>query len=118
MQPSIPTSIYGDTTYAGMRSWDKVAYVETGKPYGLIGIDRVTEPSGYSYYMAYEWERQNFEMELNSYNARCSRGTFYAGSSEARMCQQQYNSLITKQKKLGARFWNELGIVNRIEIWW
>jgi len=48
-------------------SWDKVAYVEIGKEYGLIPLDQAESPS-YSFYEEYEQKQQEYEKLVSDYN--------------------------------------------------
>lgn len=54
-----------------LTSWDKVAYVEIGKEYGLIPLDQAESPS-YSFYEEYEEEyeqrQQEYEELASDYN--------------------------------------------------
>jgi len=50
-----------------LRSWDKVAYVEIGKEYGLIALDRA-ESLSYSFYEEYERKQQEYEELVADYN--------------------------------------------------
>jgi hypothetical protein len=49
------------------RSWDKVAYVEIGKEYGLIPLDQA-ESLSYSFYEEYETKQQEYEELVAAYN--------------------------------------------------
>jgi len=48
-------------------SWDDVAYVEIGKEYGLLPIDRA-ESLSYSFYEEYERKWQEYEKLVSDYN--------------------------------------------------
>lgn len=50
-----------------LRSWDKVAYVEIGKEYGLIALDQAVSLS-YSFYEEYEQKQQEYEKLVSDYN--------------------------------------------------
>jgi hypothetical protein len=50
-----------------LRSWDKVAYVEIGKEYGLIALDQA-ESLSYSFYEEYEQKQQEYEELVSDYN--------------------------------------------------
>lgn len=50
-----------------LTSWDKVAYVEVGKEYGLLPIDQA-ESLSYSFYEEYEQKRQEYEKLVSDYN--------------------------------------------------
>jgi len=51
----------------GLTSWDKVAYVEVGKEYGLIGLDHA-ESLSYNFYEEYEGKQQEYEELVADYN--------------------------------------------------
>jgi len=48
-------------------SWDKVAYVEIGKEYGLIPLDQA-ESLSYSFYEEYQQKQQEYEELVSDYN--------------------------------------------------
>lgn len=50
-----------------LRSWDKVAYVEVGKEYGLIALDQA-ESLSYTFYEEYEQKQQEYEELVSDYN--------------------------------------------------
>ena len=50
-----------------LRSWDKIAYVEVGKEYGLIALDQA-EPLSYTFYEEYKQKQQEYEELVNDYN--------------------------------------------------
>lgn len=53
-------------------SWDKVAYVEVGKEYGVIDIAKAKSPS-YSFYEEYKQKWQEYEGMLSDYNEEVMR---------------------------------------------
>jgi len=50
-----------------LTSWDKVAYVEVGKEYGLIPLAQA-ESSSYSFYEEYEQRQHEYEKLVRDYN--------------------------------------------------
>jgi hypothetical protein len=50
-----------------LTSWDKVAYVEIGKEYGLIALDQA-ESLSYAFYEEYEQKQQEYEELVSDYN--------------------------------------------------
>jgi hypothetical protein len=95
-------------------SWDTVAYVEAGREYGLIAIDKA-ESLSYSFYEEYKQNWQEFKMLLNEYNEEVARynqevqGKVYReGSSElARM--EAWKTEIDDRKQVLNQFGEELG---------
>jgi hypothetical protein len=112
-------------------SWDKVAYVEIGKEYGLIPLDQAESPS-YSFYEEYEWKWQNYETLLNDYNDEVARYNqeisgkiYYEGTPELASIEaweasllQQEQQLDELQSELGDFRFEPLGIVEDINIYW
>lgn len=131
-------------TFGGGRGWDKVAYVEIGKEYGLISLEVAASP-GYACYEGYKERLETFEAMLEDYNRKVEAfnheadeysrwvtgRTVYAGSSEAFRAEQWYQELKMQEyalngidqklekegRSLGA-FWQPLGIVAGVEIFW
>jgi len=95
-------------------SWDKVAYVEIGKEYGVIDIDKAKLLS-YSFYLEYTQKWQEFETKLEAYNREVERynqeisGKVYVeGSSElARI--EAWEAELDKQKQILDSLEEELG---------
>ena len=48
-------------------SWDKVAYVEIGKEYGLMALDQA-ESSSYTFYEEYKQKQQEYAESVSDYN--------------------------------------------------
>ena len=111
-------------------SWDKVAYVEIGKEYGLISANIASSPD-YSYCLQYHEKREQFESALNSYNIEVQQynqwvtgRTFYIGSADYLKATQWEEELKFEEanldkvgKSLGA-FWEPLGIVSKVKVCW
>jgi hypothetical protein len=121
---------FGSKTYGSANSWDKIAYIKVGDEYGLITAN-VASSSDYSYYLQYQEQKEQFERELDSYNIEVQQynqwvtgRTFYAGSADylrAKQWEQKLKSEEAKldkiSKSLGA-FWEPLGIVSKIKVYW
>ncbi len=50
-----------------LRSWDKVAYIEVGKEYGLIALDQA-ESLSYTFYEEYKQKQHEYEELVSDYN--------------------------------------------------
>ncbi len=112
-------------------SWDKVAYVEIGREYGLIAI-AVAESLSYSFYEEYtqKWQEYDnaleaYNREVQEYNQEIAGNIYNEGSSELARIEAWEARLIEESQmidKLGkdlAEFWFEpLGIVKDIYIHW
>jgi hypothetical protein len=113
-------------------SWDKVAYVETGKAYGVISLDYASDVS-YTFYEDYETRLANFKSEQDSYNEEVEQfqlwqagRTIYVGTPDAWEQNQWYNQLESERSKLerlekdfGFGWgWDSLGIVKSVDIYW
>jgi hypothetical protein len=112
-------------------SWDKVAYVEIGKKYGVIGLDYAEFPF-YSFFIEYDQKWQKFREELAAYNSEVKRynqeisGRVYRkGSAELARIENWETRLEEKERALKAlsgeigncRF-KPLGIVKSVNVHW
>jgi tetratricopeptide (TPR) repeat protein len=104
-----------------IQSWDTVAYLETGKMYGIINIDRVISSEygfyrlQYSYYAEYEKKWQDYKKALELYNREVNRfnqeikdKVFTIGSAEEQrvskwkeQLKEQEESLESLEKETG-----------------
>jgi hypothetical protein len=134
----------GFTVYGVADNWDKIAYVELNKECGLVSIEAAS-CSQYVCYEDYMQRKAAFEAMLAEYNQRVGdyntevaeynewilSQAFIEGSAETERLQLWYeeleqegqalNSLAEtldeEGKSLGA-FWQPLGTVTRVEIFW
>ena len=120
-----------DSLFYNPTSWNKVAYVEIGKEYGLIDIDKAKSLS-YSFYDEYMRKWQEFGTRLETYNSEVGRynqeilGKVYIEGStelarieawEARL-EEEGQVLDKLAKELGESCYEQLGIVQDIHIHW
>jgi hypothetical protein len=112
-------------------NWDKVAYLQIGLEYGVIGIDYATSPD-YSYYTAYNQKWQEYKQKLADYNAEVKLynqeikdKVFRTGSAELKRIlewEKQLNSqeeeLKTLNVEIGDARFKPLGIVGSFNIHW
>lgn len=104
-----------------VRSWDTIAYVATGKKYGIINIDRIISSQynfyvlQYSFYEEYEKKWQDYKKALELYNKEADRFNeeihdkmFTIGSPEEQRVSNwkeqlliQEASLESQEKELG-----------------
>lgn len=102
-------------------SWDTVAYIETGREYGILHIDRVTSAPydyytlQYDFYVDSEKAWQDYNNMLQSYNQDVERynqeiyGKVYTiGSSEEKRVSTWKNDLLQQEQTLD-RLGKELG---------
>ena len=103
------------------KSWDTVAYIETGRKYGILHIDRVASSPydfytlQYDFYADSEKARQDYKNMLESYNNEVDRynkeisGKVYTiGSSEEKRVSACKEDLIQQEQTLD-RLGKELG---------
>ena len=122
---------YGHAPPPKPTSWDTVAYVEIGKEYGLIDIDKAKSPS-YSFYEEYQNKWQEFETKLEAYNREVERynqeisgKTYVIGSAEdirmtaweARL-EEEGQALDKLVEELGESYYEQVGTVEDIHIHW
>jgi len=122
--PSIvqPIASYGETDFGTSKNYKKVAYIEVGKPLGLISLDVVSNYGfQYSGYEQWTTDMRAFNSILDSYNSRVqadnANGGVIRGSVEYLQMQQLKRQLITLSTKLGT-FWEPVGTVIKIELFW
>ena len=122
--PSIvqPVASQGETDFGAANNYKKVAYIEVGKPLGLISLD-VASSYGFRYSGYEQWttDMQTFNSILNSYNSRVqvdnTNGGVIRGSPEYLQLQQLEQQLSALAVKLGT-FWEPGGTVTKIELFW
>jgi hypothetical protein len=138
------TSPEGLRVYGEASSWDKVAYVAVGKELGFVSLDVASCPQ-YVCYEDYEQSKASFEAALNDYNQEAqdynsevvafnewvAGRVFIEGTSDAARAHQWSEELGQEKdnltalaatldeqgKSLGA-FWQTLGIVSKVDIYW
>ena len=120
----------GGSSSADM-SWDKVAYIEIGKKYGVIPLDFAELPY-YFFFEQYDLKWMELKEKLTEYNAEVklynqeiSGKAFYRGSSdlerikawEARLKLKE-KELDDLQEELGDSRFRPLGLVKSFNIHW
>lgn len=131
-------------TFGEAESWDKIVYVEIGEEYGSISLEVASSPP-YSYYEQYRQRVQSFKamledykqkviafnLEVEEYSRWIEGKVFYEGTAEALKAEEWFQELGRQENilqgiqdeldragnSLGA-FWEPLGIVNKVEIYW
>jgi hypothetical protein len=141
MNSTLPDAL---TVYGEAGSCDKVAYVAVGKELGLVSLNVASCPQ-YVCYEDYEQRKASFEAALNDYNQKArdynsevvtfnewmAGRVFIEGTSDAARAHQWSEELGQERdsltalaatldeegKSLGA-FWQTLGIVSKVDIYW
>ena len=138
------TASEGLRVYGKANSWDKVAYVSVGKELRLVSLDVVSCPQ-YVCYEYYEQREISFEAALGDYNQKAedynsevaafnewvAGKVFVEGTSEAETAHQWSDELgqekdrltalavtLDKEGKSLGAFWQPLGVVSKVEIYW
>jgi hypothetical protein len=134
----------GLQVYGEASSWDKVAYIVAGKELGFVSLDAASCPR-YVCYEDYKQRESSFEAALADYNQQAQDynsevaafnewvvgKVFIEGTSDAARAHQWSDELGQEKdrltalaetldmegKNLGA-FWQPLGVVSRVEIYW
>ncbi len=123
--PSLEDSYGYDIDY------DKIAYVEIGKEYGLVSLDKA-ESATYSFYERYMREFEDYLRRVNEYNERTEEyikalggRTVIYDESEYRKLKRMYDELEEERVELeiqreilGDYSWEPLGITSHVEIYW
>ncbi len=114
-----------------MESWDKVAYVEVGKKYGVISLDDAEYPY-YFFFENYDQKWQELKQKLADYNAEVKQynqeiagKTFHRGTEEFARIEAWDARLQLKEKEItalsaevGTARFRPLGIVKNYNIHW
>jgi len=138
------TSPEGLRVYGEANSCDKVAYVEVGEELGLVSLDIASCPQ-YVCYQDYEQrkasfealladynqEAQNYNSEVAAFNEWVAGRVFIEGTSDAARAHQWSEELGQEKDRLAAlsetldtegkswgAFWQPLGIVSKVDIYW
>jgi hypothetical protein len=96
-----------------IKSWDTVAYLETGKKYGILNIDRVAD-SGYDYYSLqydfyaacekkwrdYKNSLELYNEEVDRFNEEAGRKVFIYGSPEEQRMTDWKDELTGRKETL------------------
>ena len=112
-------------------SWDAIAYIEMGKEYGLIPIDKAKSLL-YSFYEEYEQQWQEYKELLNEYNSDVEKynqevkGKVYTQGSAELARIETWKASLEKQgriinklgEELGNVWFEPKGIVKDIQIHW
>ncbi len=115
----------------GPLSWDKVAYIEKGQEYGLVGLERAGSPA-YQFYEGFRQTWREYRRQLQAYNDEVMRfnqeiagQTYYEGSAELARIREWEASLKDKEvdlNRLGeavGEYWFEpLGVVEKVSVFW
>lgn len=111
--------------------YDKIAYVKIGDEYGLIDVD-AARPSGYTFYKYYEEQWEVYESWLEDYNDRVDEYNSLVGGRtvienllEYMRLEAMYDQLEEERiglehlaERLGDYWWEPLGVVSHVEIYW
>lgn len=120
---SVPApSLFGGKIYGGSTDYNKVAYVEVGQPLGFISLN-VAGNFGFDYPGYQEWQREKsqFDNDLQTYNNEIGR---YGSGNVIYVPPDVYADLQNKEVRLDQEaqtlggFWENLGIVKSIQIYW
>jgi len=138
------TLLEGLRVYGEASSWDKVAYIVAGKELGFVSLDVASCPqyvcfedykqreSSFEAALAdYKQQAQDYNSEVAAFNEWVVGKVFIEGTSDAARAHQWSDELGQEKdrltalaetldiegKSLGA-FWQPLGTVSRVEIYW
>ncbi len=119
----------GDETQL-YQSWDKIAYVEKNKEYGVLGITSASS-TAYSFYEDAKSDWYTFQEKLSAYNAEVARfnteiagKVYHIGTPEWQRVKQWESELTQQSEMIDSLrtslipIWDPLGIVESIEIYW
>jgi hypothetical protein len=111
-------------------SWDKIAYIEKTKEYGVLGITADSSTS-YSFYEEALAGWDTFQQQLAAYNAEVDRfndeiagNVYYIGTPEWQRVKQWKSDLEQQSEAIDSLranlipMWDPLGTVTSIEIYW
>ncbi len=128
---SIFSQLEDNNSSIAMGSWDKVAYIEVGKPYGVIGLAYADSPD-YTFFEQYDQKWAEFKKLLSAYNAEVKLynkelegKVFHLGTPEYQRIQVWEKALVSQEKvldeltlEIGDSRFKSLGVVSNFEIHW
>lgn len=108
---------FGGKVYGQTHDMDTVVYVELGKAYGVIGLQNINH-YGFDYSSYEKWQRDmdTFNHKLDSYNRQLD-DRLYVLEDEYWDLMAQADEIDTLAERIGG-FYNPLGIVNKVTIYW
>lgn len=107
-------------------SWDKIAYIEIGKDYGVIDIDESSGPT-YDKFVVFEescrrfvLEVEEFNADVEAYNAALTNHNYSSGvlNKWAEDLDSWQNSISKISENFDSCGYESQGIVEKIEITW
>ena len=113
--PIVPYSPGGSRVYGDVENWDKIAYVQVGKTYGLVSLEADYSPE-YSDYEQWQQDKFLFDSKRDAYMRQLG-GRLFVPEDEYRDLMRQLAELDALASHLGG-FWEPLGVVSKIEIYW
>ncbi len=113
--PIVPYSPGGSRVYGDVENWDKIAYVQVGKTYGLVSLEADHGPE-YSDYEHWQQDKLLFDSKWDAYMRQLG-GRLFVPEDEYRDLMRQLAELDALASHLGG-FWEPLGVVSKIEIYW
>jgi len=108
----------GAVTFGEVDSFDKVAYIQIGKPLGVISL-RAAEYYGFQYTDYLEWKNdvELFNAKMSEYDRQLA-GRTYVSESEYRKLNEMLYELKELDKRIGG-FWEEPpGVILSYKIIW
>jgi hypothetical protein len=128
---SIFSQIEENDSKTTLGSWDKVAYLELGKGYGVIGLAFAGSPD-YAFFEEYDKQWAEFKQlmvaynaEVKLYNREIEGKVFHYGTSEYQRIRFWEQELIKRENeldaiagKIGKSRFKPLGVVSNFEIHW
>jgi hypothetical protein len=127
------TSSYSSGGYAiggGAASYDKVAYISIGSDYGVVPLE-VADSALYNYYLFYLEQFQTFEAKRDAYEAEATNyEKELAGRTRLKEPEFSYFSNWHKRldgmqdelndlgDTLGSYYWETLGTVSEVRLYW
>ena len=113
----IPLYTPGSVTFGEVDNCDKVAYVEIGKPFGLISLN-VAHLYGFNYEGYEKWlmKKELFDNKSDEYD-RILNGRLYVSEAEYTELNRKMDELIALSDELGG-FWDAGDIVGNYDVIW
>lgn len=95
---------------------DKVAYVVEGEECGLVSV-AVVDAFNYSWYEDYAVRWKDYDQQAEAYNAEARRPSYYGSHRYERLLQEQAK-LEEMRATLGDYWYEPLGVVSSVELFW
>jgi len=112
----VSTPSFGNA-YSYDIDYDKIAYIQLGEEYGLLSLDKA-ESASYGFYEEYKQDWDDYVRGVDEYNRILGGRTVIYDYGEYMKLKGMYDELESQREILGDYYWEPLGFVSHIEVYW